>query len=98
MVTRYQGEFDIPMNMEPEDLSQFIEALREFGYPKIVFRVEAADKEEAVTEVANSTSVWWLRGGRYTKEWWSKVIRNVRREWTEDEWPRLPERDLTDGK
>lgn len=86
---RYQTEFDVPLNMEPEDLARFIESLREFGYPKIVFRVEAASKDEAVREVSNSVSVWW-RLHRYTPAWWDLKLRNVRRLWRPGEWTNAP--------
>lgn len=75
---KYEAEFDIPMGLSPEDLAHFIEGLRAFGYPKIIFRVEGVSKARVAVDVSNELSHWWLRTGKYTDSWFYEKLRAIR--------------------
>lgn len=78
-MTKYEMEMEIPMT---GDVAHFIEALREFGHPKIVLRVETDEetntKRKIAAEVSNSVSSWWGWGGRYSTEWFENRLKAIR--------------------
>lgn len=72
---KYEAEFEIPLFLHGEDLEHFVDALREYGHPKIIFRVEGDSRSEVINEVANSTSNWWPS---FDHEWWQRKLRVLR--------------------
>jgi hypothetical protein len=77
-MTKYEMEMEIPMT---GDVAHFIEALREFGHPKIVLRVETDEetntKHKLAAEVSNSMSSWW--GNYYlSTEWFENRLKAIR--------------------
>jgi len=76
-MTKYEAQIEIPYFKDPADLQAFVEALREFGHPTLVWRTEAKDKHEAAAEVANSVSVFWAYN-RFDKDWWMGKLRALR--------------------
>ena len=74
---KYEAEFDIPLSMDTEQLAEFVEALREYGYPRLVFRIEAPSRKAAASQVGESTSGFWHRGA-FDAGWWSDQLKAIR--------------------
>lgn len=77
-MTKYKMEMEIPMT---GDVAHFIEALREFGHPKIILRVETNEetntKHKVAAEISNSVSSWW---GNYSFStgWFEMRLKAIR--------------------
>lgn len=70
---KYEAEFEIPwVNGDSE---AFIEALRGQAHPKLVLRIEAKDRKEAVAELAEATNPWWPE---YDEYWWQSQLVAIR--------------------
>lgn len=83
-MTKYETEFDIPMGMSPRELDDFIDRLREFGYPKIIFRAETSGdiktKRALANEIGNSVgSFWYYFFDKFGPEWWYENLRANRK-------------------
>lgn len=79
---KYEAEIEIPFFHDAGDFERWIEALREFGHPKILLRTEGPSRKVAVEEMANSCSVWWPR---WDDTYWNDAIRVIRGKRSHDE-------------
>ncbi|WIE81179.1 hypothetical protein [Curtobacterium sp. MCSS17_016] len=70
----YEAEIEIP---GPNDLEEFIEALRQYGHPRLIVRIRADNKAEAASLLAESSTSAGMPGLDYGQEQWHERLTRI---------------------
>jgi hypothetical protein len=71
----YEAEVELPTN--PEDLYEFVEALRQYAHPRLIVRIPADSKAEAASLLAESSTSAGMPGLGYGREQWHDRLNRI---------------------
>jgi hypothetical protein len=70
----YEAEVELP---GVNDLEEFIEALRQYGHPRLIVRIRADSKVEAANLLAESSTSAGMPGLGYGQEQWHDRLTRI---------------------